>query len=159
LEEIVKNYATAGKWPAMWMTIKWMLNNYKKECPPKQCAQLKKLEELEKLAAPADRYSEIEAYVLTKISDHTKLVNVDNTEFSEEIYKKIEKLGKDIISEPEYLERLASKLWKNNIDTLEIFGKGLAKYSPDKRATFDLLIRLMKQQELEVVQPILFCGF
>ncbi|WP_159204102.1 hypothetical protein, partial [Klebsiella pneumoniae] len=62
-------------------------------------------------------------------------------------------------SEPDYLERLAPRLWEKHIDALWSFGKGLAKGSSNQGLTFDTLVRLMQKQELEVVQPILFCGF
>ena len=54
---------------------------------------------------------------------------------------------------------MAPRLWEKHIDALWSFGKGLAKGSSDQALTFDTLVHLMKKQELEVVQPILFCGF
>ncbi|WP_394389085.1 hypothetical protein [Shewanella woodyi] len=85
--------------------------------------------------------------------------NGDFTKNSEEIHRKIVKLGELAVSEPEYLEKLAPRLWERHIDALWSFGKGLAQGSSHQRATFEALILLMQQQELEVVQPILFCGF
>ncbi|WP_223191913.1 hypothetical protein [Pseudoalteromonas piscicida] len=156
LEGIVRKYAVGGQWPDMWLSIKKTIHyNGKKHTPE----LLKKIEELESLAAPSDPYSEIEAYALTNTWDHIEVINGDFTKNSEEINRKIEKLGELAVSEPEYLEKLAPRLWKQHIDALWPFGKGLAKGSSDQRATFDTLVRLMQRQELQLVQTILFRGF
>ena len=140
----------------MWRSIKRTIHyNGKKHTPE----LLKKIEELERLAAPTDPYSEIEAYALTNTWDHIEVRSGDFTENSEEIHRKIEKLGELAVSEPEYLEKLAPRLWKQHIDALWSFGKGLAKGSSDQRATFDTLVQLMQKQELQLVQTILFRGF
>lgn len=156
LDNIVRKYAAGGKWPSMWLAIKRAIHyNGKKHVPE----LFKRIEELEHLAAPADPYFEIEAYALTNTWDHVEVSGRDYTENSEKIHQKIEKLGELASSESDYLERLAPKLWEKNIDALWSFGKGLANGSLDQALTFDALVRLMKKQELEVVQPILFCGF
>jgi len=156
LEGIVRKYGVGGQWPDMWRSIKRTIHyNGKKHTPE----LLKKIEELEHLAAPTDPYSEIEAYALTNTWDHIEVRSGDFTENSEEIHRKIEKLGELAVSEPEYLEKLAPRLWKQHIDALWSFGKGLAKGSPDQRATFDTLVQLMQKQELQLVQTILFRGF
>ncbi|MCP5130897.1 MAG: hypothetical protein H6985_15095 [Pseudomonadales bacterium] len=156
LENIVRKYGAGGKWPDMWMAIKRTIHyNGKKHTPE----LFKRIEALEHLAAPADPYFEIEAYALTNTWDHVDVRGGDYTENSEKIHQKIEKLGELALSEPDYLERLAPRLWQKHIDALWSFGKGLAKGSSDQALTFDTLVHLMKKQELEVVQPILFCGF
>ncbi|MBF4269341.1 hypothetical protein EAY71_20970, partial [Vibrio anguillarum] len=156
LENIVGKYGADGKWPNMWMAIKRTIHyNGKKHTPE----LLKRIESLEHLAAPADPYFEIEAYALTSTWDHVEVRGGSYTENSKKIHQKIEELGELASSEPDYLERLAPRLWEKHIDALWPFGKGLAKGSSDQGLTFDTLVRLMQKQELEVVQPILFRGF
>ncbi len=156
LENIVRKYGAGGKWPDMWMAIKRTIHYNGKEHTPKL---FKRIEALEHLAAPADPYFEIEAYALTNTWDHVEVRGGDYTENSKKIHQKIEELGELASSEPDYLERLAPRLWEKHIDALWSFGKGLAKGSSDQGLTFDTLVRLMKKQELKVVQPILFCGY
>ena len=156
LDSIVRKYAVDGQWPDMWLSIKKTIHyNGNKHSPE----LLKKIEELESLAAPTDPYSEIEAYALTNTWDHIEVRNGDFTKNSEEISRKIEKLGELAASEPEYLEKLAPRLWKQHIDALWPFGKGLAKGSSDQKATFDTLVQLMQKQELQLVHTTLFHGF
>ncbi|MBY8318135.1 hypothetical protein KW543_20475 [Vibrio fluvialis] len=156
LENIVRKYGAGGKWPDMWMAIKRTIHYNGKEHTPEL---FKRIEALEHLTAPADPYFEIEAYALTNTWEHVEIRGGDYTENSEKIRQKIEKLGELASSEPDYLERLAPRLWEKHIDALWSFGKGLAKGSSDQGLTFDTLVRLMQKQELEVVQPILFRGF
>lgn len=156
LEDIVRKYAVHGQWPDIWLSIKKTIYyNGKKHTPE----LLKKIEELESLAAPTDPYSEIEAYALINTWDHIEVKSGDFTEKSEEIHRKIEKLGELAVSEPEYLEELAPRLWAQHIDALWSFGKGVAKGSSDQRATFDTLVQLMRKQKLQIVQTIFFQGF
>ncbi|MEH8264912.1 hypothetical protein Q7I27_17510 [Aeromonas veronii] len=156
LENIVRKYGAGGKWPDMWMAIKRTIHYNGKEHTPEL---FKRIKALEHLTAPADPYFEIEAYALTSTWEHVEIRGGDYTENSEKIRQKIEKLGELASSEPDYLERLAPRLWEKHIDALWSFGKGLAKGSSDQALTFDTLVRLMQKQELEVVQPILFRGF
>lgn len=156
LDGIVRKYAVDGQWPDMWFSIKKTIHYNGNMHTPEL---LKKIEGLERLAAPTDLYSEIEAYALTNTWDHIEVRNGDFTKNSEEINRKIEKLGELAVAEPEYLEKLAPRLWKQNIDALWPFGKGLAKGSSDQRSTFDTLVQLMQKQELQLVQTNLFCGF
>ncbi|EMX4201873.1 TPA: hypothetical protein ACIYP1_004542 [Escherichia coli] len=156
LENIVRKYGAGGKWPDMWMAIKRTIHYNGKEHTPEL---FKRIEALEHLTAPADPYFEIEAYALTSTWEHIEIRGGDYTKNSEKIRQKIEKLGELASSEPDYLERLAPRLWEKHIDALWSFGNGLAKGSSDQALTFDTLVRLMQKQELEVVQPILFRGF
>lgn len=156
LEEIVRKYGSKGRWPEVWIAIKQAIHYNGKEYTPEI---LTRLEALERLTAPVDLYSEIEAYALTDIWNHVETIDGDYSKKEKEINQKIEKLGKLAISEPSYLEKLSPRLWLKHISALLPFGKGLAKGSSDPRSTFDTLILLMQKQELEEVQPILFCGF
>lgn len=156
LEKIVRKYGAGGKWPDMWMAIKRTIHYNGQKYAPEL---FKRIETLEQLAAPTDLYSEIEAFALTNTWDLVNVSSGDYKENSAKIQKKIEKLGELASSEPDYLERLAPRLWERHIDSLWSFGKGLAKGSSDQALIFHTLVSLMKKQELEVVQPILFCGF
>lgn len=156
LENIVRQYAVGGKWPDMWRAIKKTIRYNGATFSPEILASL---EVLERLAAPADPYSEIQAYVLTNTWDHLEAEDGDYSEKSEKIKQKLINLGELVGVEPEYLERLAPRLWEKHIDSFWAFGKGLAKGSSDKSLTFQKLIHLMQEQQLEVVEPILFRGF
>lgn len=156
LEGIVRKYGAGGQWPDMWISIKRTIHYNGAMHSPEL---LRRIEELERLAAPTDLYSEIETYALTNTWDHIEVESENSTENSEKILRKIENLGELAVSEPEYLEKLAPRLWKKHIDALWSFGKGLAKGSSNQRATFDTLVHLMQKQELQLVQTILFRGF
>lgn len=156
LEEIVRKHASGGSWPEMWISIKQTIYFDGKNTPPELRARL---EALERSAAPSDPYSEIEAYALTSTWEHTEVEGGNYTEKSKDIREKIIRLGELSASVPEYLEKLAPRLWANHIDALWSFGEGLAKGSADPSATFDLLVGLMQAQNLEQVQPVLFSGF
>lgn len=156
LENIVCQYAADGKWPEMWMSIKQTIYFDGKKLSPELCTRLGALE---RSAAPSDPYSEIEAYALSNTWDHIEVKGGDYTKKSKEVHKKIVKLGELAASEPEYLERLAPRLWGKHIDALWSFGKGLAKGSADQSSIFETLVHLMQKQEIEVVQPLLFKGF
>lgn len=155
IEEIIQKHASGGKWPAMWIAIKNTINYYGDQCTPEQ---LEQLNNLERLTAPANLYSEIEAYALTDIWSHMEPED-ENKDWDKKLIEKIENLGVQAASEPTYIERLASKLWVNDVNALYAFGKGLAKGSTNQKLMLDTLIDLMQQQKLEVVQPRLFCGF
>lgn len=156
LEEIVREHANEGSWPEIWMSIKQTIYFDGK----KHTTELRtKLETLERLAAPSDPYSEIEAYALTNTWEHIEVKGGNYTEQSKEVREKIVRLGELAASVPEYLEKLAPRLWDKHIDALWSFGEGLAKGSADQIATFEFLVALMQAQERELVQPILFSGF
>lgn len=156
LEEIVREHADGGSWPEMWISIKQTIYFDGKNHTPRL---LKRLEILERLAAPSELYAEIEAYVLTNTWDHIEVIGGNYTEKVKYVRERIVKLGVLAASKPDYLKKLAPRLWEKHIDSLSSFGEGLAKGSADQRATFELLIGLMQAQKLEIVYPILFRGF
>lgn len=156
LEDIVKRHGVAGKWPGVWIAIKKTIQNPENVHRPEILSRLKKLE---CLAAPTDLYSEIEYYAITDIGDHVELRCKDWKNKLEELIQKIEKLGELTVARPEYLKRLAPKLWLTPSNALILFGKGLAKGSSDQTLTFETLIYLMQQQKLEEVQSTVFQGF
>ena len=114
-------YASGGSWPEIWMSIKQTIYFDGKGYSPKLRTRL---EALERLAAPSDPYSEIEAYVLTNTWDHVEVKGENYTEESKDIREKIVKLGEFSASEPEYLKKLAPRLWEKDIDALGLFGEG-----------------------------------
>jgi hypothetical protein len=156
LEEIVRENANGGSWPEMWMairqTIYWDGNKVLPELHTR-------LETLERLAAPTNPYSEIEAYALTNTWDHIEVKGENYAEKSKDVHEKIVRLGELAVSEREYLEKLAPRLWEKQVDALWSFGEGLAKGSADQGLTFEFLVGLMQAQQLAHVQPILFGGF
>lgn len=156
LEDTVKRHGVAGKWPGVWMAIKETIYNPEHKPSPEILSRLK---ELESLAAPTDLYSEIEYYALTNTSDHVELRCENQENKLEELYQKIEKLGEITVARPEYLKRLAPKLWLTPSNALFMFGKGLAKGSLGQTSTFETLIYLMQQQKLAEVQSTVFQGF
>lgn len=156
LEDIVKRHGVAGKWPGVWIAIKKTIQNPENVHRPEILSRLKKLE---CSAAPTDLYSEIEYYALTNTSDHIELGCENKENKLEELYQKIEKLGELTVAKPEYLKRLAPKLWQNACTALFRFAKGLAKGSLDQTSTFETLIYLMQQQKLAEVQSTVFRGF
>lgn len=156
LEDILKRHGVAGKWPGVWMAIKKTIHNPENVHRPEILSRLKKLE---CLAAPTDQYSEIEYYALTNTSDHVELRCEDWENKLKELYQKIEKLGEITVAKPEYLKRLASKLWLIPSNALFMFGRGLAKGSSDQTLTFRTLIYLMQQQKLAEVQSTVYQGF
>lgn len=156
LEEIVRENAKGGSWPEMWMAIKKTIYFDGNKVLPELHTRL---EALERLAAPSDPYSEIEAYALTNTWDHIEVKGGNYTEKSKDVHEKIIRLGELAVSEREYIEKLAPRLWEKHVDALWSFGEGLAKGSADQGSTFEFLVGLMQAQQLEQVQPILFRGF
>lgn len=156
LEEIVRKHGIGGKWPDIWLAIKRGIHYHGKQYSSEL---LERLEVLERLVAPPDFYSEIEAYALVDTWSHVEVRGRDNKQKLKELNLKIEKLGELAVTEPDYLERLAPRLWEKHINSLDVFGQGLAKGSADQSTTFQYLVKLMQQQQLKVVHPILFRGF
>jgi len=156
LEKIIRKHAEDGKWPEIWMAIKKTINLDRNE---HTSTLLIRLKEIEVISAPKDPYSEIEAYVLFNSWDHTSSLSDNYSEAEKKINDKIVKLGELACTEPEYLERLGDKLWDKHIDSLWSFGKGLARGSSDKLATFELLVGLLKKVSLDQVNPLLLHGF
>ncbi|MFH1983192.1 MAG: hypothetical protein ABIL58_15220 [Pseudomonadota bacterium] len=156
LEEIVRENAKGGSWPEIWMAIKKTMHfDWKNDISGLRT----RLGALEKLAAPSDPYSEIEAYALTNTWDHIEVKGGNYTEKSKSVREKIVRLGELAASELKCLNKLAPRLWEKHIDALWSFGEGLAKGSADQNSAFEFLVGLMQSQQLEQIQPILFGGF
>lgn len=157
LEEIVHSHATGGSWPKMWRAIKQTQRFDSEATHPELQARLAALE---RLAAPSDPYSEIEAYVLANTWEHTKSLVELNTDSVLSIETKIISLGELAAAEPSYLERLGPRLWESSFNTLYPFGIGLARGSTDLMATFEHLSLLVQQQSPAALQPpLLLLGY
>lgn len=156
LERIVNTYAKAGAWPEMWVAIKNVIHF---DSDRHESGLLKRLHALEKVSAPADSFSEIEAYVLTNTWTHVIVDRQDFSAASARIHEKLITLGEIASAEQSYIDRLGDRLWRAHIDSLWSFGKGLAKGSVYKYALFEKLIKQVEESELDIVQPVLLQGF
>jgi len=156
MELLVTAYASEGKWLEMWLSIKMTLFFDGKGHDPDL---LKRLEALEKLSAPTDAYSEIEAYAFTNTWEHAEVKGGDYSENVESVKSKIVMLRVLAASDPKLLTRLGPRLWEKQIDALWSFGKGLAEGSDDESSMFSFLVDLMKVQKLAIVDATLFAGF
>lgn len=156
LEEIVRSHAAGGSWPKMWMAIKQTLSFDSDVAHPELRARL---EALERLAAPSDPYSEIEAYVLASTWDHVESRGGLDTAGVDTIEAKIASLGEVAAAEPSYLERLGPRLWEGEFDALYPFGIGLARGSADLMATFEHLSHLVQRQAPAVLHPLMLRGY
>jgi hypothetical protein len=156
LETIVREHAKGGVWPELWIAIK---NTIHFDADKHEPALLQRLTELERISAPADPYTEIEAYALSSTWDHAEVKGEKFSDALAEVHEKIITLGELACAEPEYLSRLGVRLWEKHIDALWYFGKGLARGSSDKKASFELLLGLVDKASADRVDPILLQGF
>lgn len=156
LEEIVRSHAAGGSWPKMWMAIKQTLSFDSDAAHPELRTRL---EALERLAAPSDSYSEIEAYVLASTWDHVESGGELNTAGVDAIETRITSLGEVAAAEPSYLEQLGPRLWEGEFDALYPFGIGLAHGSVDLMATFEHLSHLVQRQAPAVLHPLVLRGY
>ena len=151
LEQVVRDHGRNGNWPEMWISIKQALHFDGDRLAPNI---LSRLEVLEKLTAPSDPYSEIEAYALVDAWNHVELRGDDFQERTNEIYEKVIKLGELAASHPEYLDKLGAKLWETRVNPISWFGKGLARGTSDSQSMF---VRLLKSfQEHRSDQAVIF---
>ena len=151
LEEIIRNNAQGGKWPAMWLAIKETIY-YEKDNK-----LITRLEALEKYCEPSNIIDEVEAYAFTDTWNHAEVRRKHSGSMG--IHEKIENLGKLVAHSPKYLDELAPKLWLKHVNSLWSFGKGVANGSEDQSSMFELLIKLMLAQNLKLIEPIFFGGF
>lgn len=155
-EEIIQDHGRKGQWPEMWIAIKWAIHFDGDQLAP---ALLARLELLERLTAPSDLYSEIEAYALTDIWEHAEARGGSFEESAKIISDKVTKLGMLTASNPEYLDRLGVKLWDTRTNSLWLFGKGLAEGSADCVLLFDLLVASFHTHRSEPVYLNLMQGY
>lgn len=156
LEEIITAHGQGGSWPEMWISVKQTINFDGERHTTKL---YEKLTSLEKILAPDDPFSEIQAFAFTNTWEHSDLRGGNYLEDTRALHKRISNLGQIAVSETDYLSRLSSQLWKKHIDALLPFGEGLAIGSADITLTFELLVKLMQEQSLEAPEPILFAGY
>lgn len=156
LEKVIPDHGRDGKWPEMWISIKQAIHFDGEQLGPELLARLKALE---KLTAPSDPYSEIEAYALTDAWDHVELRGDNYQEKINEIHAKVIKLGELAASEPEYLYRLGPKLWEKRVQPIAWLGRGLAKGSADKLAFLTTIVELFRKHRSELTHTLLLEGF
>ena len=156
LERVVNTYAKGGAWPEIWVAIKNVIHFDSDRHDPEL---LKRLHVLEKISAPADSYSEIEAYVLTSSWTHVLLEQEGYSTASAAMHEKLTLLGEVASAEQSYLDRLGGKLWRADVDSLWYFGKGLARGGADKTSLFKKLVCSVESSGLDVIHPILLQGF
>jgi hypothetical protein len=156
LEQIVRDRGRDGSWPEIWISIKQTLHFDGDRHAPEI---LSRLEELEKLTAPSDPYSEIEAYALVDAWNHVELRGDDFQEKTNEIYEKVINLGKLAASHPEYLDRLGIKLWETRVNPISWFGKGLARGASDSQSMFNHLLKSFQENRSDRTTILLLDGY
>jgi len=155
LEPIVREHAAGGRWPAMWMSIKKALHFASDR---HSADMLDQIRVLERLAAPADTYAEIEAYVLVDVWEHAELRGIFS-DSAHDIFERAQALGELVATEPQHLDRLGTRLWHCNAQPLFQFGKGLARGSSNVFETFSALIGSFQKHQTEQSNPQLLSGF
>lgn len=156
LEQIIHDHGQKGTWPKMWLSIKDTLAFDGDRCSPELLARLKSLEQL---TAPSDLYSEIEAYALVNTWDHIKLHEKSFEDETDEIYKKVTRLGELAASQPECLDRLGVKLWETRVQPLSWFGEGLAIGARDRYSLFNLLVNSYQKHRSDRANTFLLEGY
>ncbi|NTZ95292.1 hypothetical protein FCH79_08140 [Pseudomonas koreensis] len=156
LEEVIAKYGAKGKWTEIWRsiqrTIKFCGENFGGEI-------LVRLRTLEKLTAPVGVKAEIEAYALTNTWDQSESFSGSYSARVDSIHERVVSLGFRVASDYKLLESIGDKLWCKQIDSLRLFGKGLARGSSDPFEMFEYLWQLMRDQKQEPIELGLFAGF
>lgn len=156
LEQIIRDHGRDASWPEMWVAIKKTLHFDGARHTPELLARL---EFLESLTAPANIYSEIEAYALVDIWDHVGIHGDNFQEREEELYEKVIELGKMAAAHPDYLDRMGAKLWETRVQPLSWFGRGLGAGSADPLAMFERLVKSFQVHQSERVNTIFLNGY
>lgn len=156
LEQIIRDHRRDGSWPEMWIAIKKTLHFDGDRHTPELLARL---ESLEKLTAPADIYSEIEAYALVDAWDHIEIRGDNFQEKEKELYEKVVGLGELAAAHPDYLDRMGAKLWETRVQPLSWFGRGLGTGSADPLAMFKRLVESFQKHQSDRVNILLLDGY
>lgn len=156
LEAIIRSHGRDGVWPEMWISIKQAIHFDGDQLHPEV---LTRLESLEKLTAPTDAYSEIEAYALVDAWDHMDVRSDNYQERAEEIYRRVINLGQVAANQPEYLDRLGAKLWETRVQSISWFGQGLALGSANKLSLLNILIESFTKHRSELANTLLLEGY
>ena len=137
LEQITQKHGQNGAWLEMWMSLKTNLAFNRDQCAP---GLLARLEALEKLTAPSDFTSEIEAYAFTNPWDHVRFNGKSLQDESDEIYNKVIRLGELLALQSERIKSLGDRLWQARVQPLTWLGRGLGAGATDKIQIFNLLV-------------------
>lgn len=156
LEEIIKKYGAGGKWTEIWRSIQRTIKLRGESLTDEF---LLRLEALEELTAPLGVRAEVEAYALTNTWDQLDSLSGNYSSQVDAIHERIILLGVHAASDHRLLESIGDKLWKKHIDSLRLFGKGLARGCSDPCGMFEYLLQLMRDQQQETIEPGLFAGF
>ncbi|WP_186135045.1 hypothetical protein [Burkholderia gladioli] len=155
LEDIVRSHAHGG-WPKLWLAIKRTLHF---DCDDARPELVTRLMDLERLTAPSDLASEIQAYVLVHIHEHIESAGEITAASNDIVVAKIISLGKSAASNLGVLDRLGERLWAGEFDALHSFGVGIALGSADQMATFERLLEMAYEQATASRHPIFLGGF
>lgn len=156
LEEILLKHAETGEWHDLWKEIKRTIYYDSDKHIP---SLLRRLKELEKISAPKDPFSQMEAYVLSNTWEHTDIRSDNYLESEELINRKITELGVISSKNKKYFDQLGDRIWTNDFDALEYFGRGTARGSRDEISTFKFLIHQIQELDPDEIKPILLRGF
>lgn len=156
LVNIIECQTKLQYWPEMWKAVKFTLHYDGEKHTPELLFLLQKIE---RQLAPANITEKLETYLFTDIYNLIDDNAEDYSEQLESISNTIIAFGKKAAAKPSLLESLPSKLWITSINSIWLFGKGLAHGSKDTATTFNYLVSLMQQKKLDTVKPDLFSGF
>lgn len=156
LEQIIRDHGRDGNWPQVWISIKKAIHFDSDRHSPELLARL---ESLEKLAAPSDIHSEIEAFALVDTWEHIELRGENFQEKMNEIHAKVVQLGNLAAFDSKFLDHLGSKLWETRAEPLWWFGRGLAAGTVDRIVLFNLLADSFQRHRSERSNTIILNGF
>lgn len=153
LETFVYKYASEGNWPEIWLSIKRTLR-----LPRSSSTKwFKRLEDLERFAAPKNIHEELEAYIFQESREH--IWGSDYEKEKTAFNLKIAELGATISSDLSLLEWLAPRLWSIRNQTIGPLGFAIAHNCSDLDIIFEKLLQLMGDQRLDSIEPDIFIGY
>lgn len=141
LESLVSRYAAGGWWPAIWLAIGQTLEYDGAGLDP---AVLRRLEELQSLAAPSDLESEIGAYAFVNEWARPHRRGADYQAEVAELRNHVFALGRSLASDPGLFERLAPQIWATRVTPVAWLGYGYAEASGNLEALVEMLIGSFK---------------
>lgn len=156
LEKIVLEHASGGRWPEIWLSIKRVIY-YDRDRHSSDA--YKKLQSLERVAAPSDLYSEIESYVFINTWDHIELGEDNYSEKLKILESKIVKLGEMASSKIEYVEKFLIRPFCDSTQGIWWFGRGVANGAVDQLSLFEVIVQLIKNQNIKDIKLGFIGGF
>lgn len=141
MESLVSTHGPGGRWPSIWLAIGQTL---KYEGPGLDPAVLRRLEELQSLAAPSDLESEISTYAFVDQWSHSHLMGDDYEAEETKLRDHVLALGRSLASDSGLFERLAPQIWATRVSPVAWLGYGYAEAYGDLEAMVEILIRSFK---------------